>query len=161
MSDRPWGSPETTALVRFSGAPRNDSDPAERTRWQQFLGFFKPWANKGGEFVGRAHELADAYAESEVAIRQTQAQKYAAEAAEAAARTETLRQEKVKAVNDEIARIFTSDQLPDVAKQLQLATLLAANPDIAEQLNKIENIWTRLHLRHGTEIELSSSHEET
>jgi hypothetical protein len=147
-------------MMQLSGDPREQHLPGEISRWRRFLRWFRPWAKKSEGVIGRAHQLADAYAESEVAIRATQAQKYAAEAAEAAARTEGLKQDRVRVINDEIARIFSSSGLPDIAKQLQLANLLAANPDIAEQLSRIETIWKRLHLIHGTRIELFPGEDE-
>ena len=142
------------ALIKFEGTPTDQQSDGEPTRWRRFLNFFWPWARKAGVSAKNAVSLADEFRKAEISKRTAEADKIAAEAADITAAMDSKRQETVRTVNDEIQRIFSDDELPEMAKQLQLANLLAANPELAEQLEKIEHIYELLKLNHGTRIEV-------
>lgn len=141
-------------VVKFVGSPNEPSRPDEMTRWKRYLQVLWPWAKKTGKLVNRAGSLADAYSSAEVRKQEGKAAKFAEEATEIAARRDQIQQETVRVVNEEIARIFADNNLPIAAKQLQLANLLASNPQIAEQLERIEGVYMRLKMEHGFHAEL-------
>lgn len=133
-------------LIRFEAAPNEPDRPQEKTRWRRFAEFFR---NKSTSLFGRAEELGEAYAEARVTKENAEAQKFAAEAAEATARADQARQETLRVVNDEIERIFSDGSLPEAARALQLANLLAKNSEIVEQLDRIREVYERLHTLRG------------
>ncbi|MEM9276787.1 MAG: hypothetical protein AAGA80_28190 [Cyanobacteria bacterium P01_F01_bin.143] len=151
---------ETQALIKFTGKPKEPDRPEETTRWRKFLKFIWPWANKGGQLVNRVKEITEAYYSSEAVKKENEANKFAAEAENIAADTDLKKQEKVKVVNEEIQRIFSQDNVPDTAKKLQLANLLANNPQIGEQLEKIESIVQKMKVVNFSEFELELENNE-
>lgn len=145
------------AIIKFVGSPNEPDKPSEPTRWQRFLRFVWPWAQKTGWVAQYGAELGQAFAEAELAKRQGEAQKLAMDVANAAAERDHKEQQTVRVVNEEIARIFSQDEQPDVSRKLQLANLLAANPQIAEQLEVIESLYAKLRYRHGALVELTDA----
>ena len=147
------GDEKREALIRFEGAPNQPDRPQEKARWRRFVGFLR---EKGGSIFRRAEDLGEAYAEARVTKENAEAEKFAAEAAEATARADQVRQETVRAVNEEITRIFSDDGLPDFARGLQLANLLTRNPEIIEQLDRIQEVYEHLHVLHGLRAALGT-----
>ena len=69
--------------------------------------------------------------------------------------------EAVEKFNKNIDDIFKEDGLPDSAKMLKLAKLIAENPDIVEQLDKVNGIIEKLGWERGTRIGILDSSEQT
>jgi hypothetical protein len=145
---------QDVAIIKFVGLPNQLGKPNESTRWRRFLQFLRPWAKKTGWVAQYGAEFGQAFAEAELAKRQGEAQKLAMEAANIAAERDHKEHQTVKAVNEEIARIFSQDDQPELARKLQLANLIAANPQIAKQLEIIEAFYVGLQCRYGTSVEL-------
>ncbi|MEM8937719.1 MAG: hypothetical protein AAGC64_00060 [Bacteroidota bacterium] len=136
------------AIVKLSSRPKLPDKPNEISKWKRFLNYINPWAKK----LNKAADITQAYYEGEAFKRHNEGKKFAAEAAEIASRIKVSNQEKVKLVNDEIERIFTNDGLPYEAKMLQLANLVANNPEIAEQLQKVKDMSEVLRTVNFTNI---------
>jgi len=154
-----YENPEKSALIKFEGSPNEPDKPEELNLWQRFKRAIWPWAREGGRLATRAKDLGDAYAEAEVAKSDSEAQKFAAEASEAAARADHQRQQTVEAVNEEIRRIFSDEEIPDEAKMLQFANLLANNPELRAQLDNIESLYAKLRVVHGLHITMQIGDE--
>jgi hypothetical protein len=148
-------TPERAALIKFSGTPNEPNRPEELSRWQRFKRAVWPWARKGGLLAERATYLGEAYAEAEVAKRDSEARKFAAEAADLSARADHTRQETVRLVNDEIQRIFSDETISDMGRMMQLANILAHNPDLADQLKYIDNLYSQLRALRGVQLSVS------
>jgi hypothetical protein len=143
---------EKQALVRFDGRPNDSKVPHELTRWQKFKRWILPFVSESGAWAQYGISLADQYAMAEIDMRKSQAAKTAAEAANIAADTDIKRQGKVKLANQELRDIFADANSSDTAKMIQLASLLAANPEIHSQLDKIEDLLAKLHLTRGVNL---------
>ena len=135
------------AIVRYEGRPHESDRLAEKTRWQGFLEFLHLKSRKTGE-------LGEAYAEAEVAKKKNEAVRVAAQAADFATHADLNRIKEVKAVNDEIQRIFTNANLPEEARKMQLRALANAHPEILEQSEKIERQIKTLGLRKGVRLQI-------
>lgn len=135
------------AIVRYEGRPNKADRPAEKTRMRRFLEFLHLSSRK-------THELGEAYAVAEVAKKQNEAVKVAAEAAERATRADLNRTEEVKMVNEEIRQIFSNEDVPDEAVKMQLKALAKRHPEIIEQSEKIDQLVERLRLTRGTQIRI-------
>ncbi|MFC4096438.1 hypothetical protein [Euzebyella saccharophila] len=135
---------QNNRIVKFIGRPTNLQSEVELTKWKRFLKFIWPWAKEGGKLISRGKELTEDFYQAEVDRKSKEADKFAAEAANIAAEKDLKIQQKVKVVNEEITRIFSDNNVPDLAKQLQLANLIANNPEISAQLDKIEEVVSKL-----------------
>ena len=145
---------DETQMVKFTGTPNKSSREGEQKRWWHFLNVLNPWGKKVGLAADATASMGVAFAKAELSKKVGEGAKLAAEAAELAARKDKLNAETVGVVNDEIARIFAQEGIPDVGKKLQLANLLASNPQIAEQMDNIEAMLTDLKYEHGTVVEI-------
>jgi len=152
--DRSHETEVQPAIIRFVGTPNEQFASEEQTRWHRFLSFLWPFANKAGLAAKHTISLADEFRAAEIAKRNAEAEKVAAEAADISAAMDTKRQETIRIVNSEIERIFSDTGTPEIAKKLQLANLLAGNPQIAQQLELIESLCVNLRLKHGTQVEI-------
>ena len=141
------------AIVRYEGRPNEGDRPAEKTRWQRFLEFLHIKSRK-------TQELGKSYSDAELAKRNNEAAKIAAEAAQIAARTDLTRAKVVKLVNDEIQRIFTDESLPTEAVMMQLHVLAKEHPEILQQLKKLENLAETLRLRRGVQLQIVQDQKE-
>lgn len=141
------------AVIKFEGNPTNPQSEKESTRWRRFLNLIRLWGTRAGLVAEDAYSLADEFGKAEIAKKNAEAEKIAAEAAEITAASDSKRQETVITVNDEIQRIFSDNETPELAKRLQLTNLLSANPELAAQLEKIEEISDMLKIQHGTRVE--------
>ncbi len=151
---------DNKAIVKFEGRPNDFTDPREQTRLQRFKRFIWPFARSGGKWAKHGAELADAYAVARVEKEQSVASEHAAKAAEHAAKADILRTEKVILCNEELQRIF-SEEGSDGLKKLQLAGLLAENPQIRKQLDVVEGLIDRLCLTKGTSIRMVEEQHAT
>jgi hypothetical protein len=157
MNDRLQKSDnDDNSIIRYDGIPTEPFRPHEPTRWQRFLTAIWPFARQGGEWAKYGGELGKAYLDAEIANRTNTASRTAAEAAETAARADFQRQDAVRVFNDQIDSIFKDNNLPHGAKILKLAKLMEANPDLAQQVEKITDIVDKLALRRGARIEIAS-----
>ena len=151
---------EKNAIVKFEGRPNNFADPAEQTRWERFKEFIWPFARSGGKWAKHGVELGDAFAEARVGKEQSVASEHAAKAAEHAAKADLHRTENAILCNEEMQRIFSAEG-SDGLKKLQLARLLAENPQIQNQLDAVEGIMDRLCLTRGTSIRMVEEQHAT
>lgn len=151
---------QENGVVRFVGTPKGGLEEKELTRWERFLAFITPWAKEGSKVASKAKKLAEENFEADVAKKKREVEKFAAETAEIAENIEIKKQQRVTMVNDELQRIFSDNNLPDLAKKLQLANLLASNPEIEAQLGKIDDIITKLKYVNFTEVEVSVRQDE-
>ena len=140
-------------IVRYEGRPNEADRPAEKTRWQRFCAFMRLKSKKTGE-------LGEAFADAEVAKKENEAAKIAAEAAEVATRADLNRMQVVTAVNDEIQRIFTNENLSPEAAMMQLNVLAKEHPEILEQFQKLEKLTAELRLRRGVQLQIGQAVEE-
>lgn len=145
---------QNNSIIKFVGRPTILKDKSELTRWKRFLKFIWPWAKEGGKLIARSKQLTEDFYQAEVIKKTNEADKFAAEASNIAAERELKIQQKVRVVNDEIAKIFSDNNVPDIAKQLQLANLIANNPEIASQLNKIDELVTKLKVVNFSKFKL-------
>lgn len=144
---------EHNALVRVQGRPREPGHAHEPSRWQKLKRVLWPFAKAGGEWAKYGENLAKDFAEAEVAKRSAEAEKLAAEAAKLAEEAETQKQRRGFAVNAEIREIAESS-CSDEAKLLQLANLMAENPQIASQLRVIETLLSELRENRGLNLHM-------
>lgn len=152
-----WDAEESDlqGIMRLDGQPNQPDAPHEKTRWQRFLDVVWPWAHKGSIWAVAGADLAQDYAKAKIANENNDAAKKGAEAAEKAAEADLKRQEVVKVCNEEITRIFMDDSLPSGAKALQLANVVAANPQIAAQLEKVRAMMETLHWKRGADVQIA------
>lgn len=150
---------QNQSIVKFVGRPNDARNKLELNKWKKFLKFIWPWAKEGGKLIAKSKQLTEDFYQAEVTKKQNEAMKFAEEASNIAAEKDLKVQEKVKVVNDEIARIFSDKDVPDMAKQLQLANLIANNPEIAAQLNKIEDIVSKLKAVNFSKFNLEIEEE--
>jgi hypothetical protein len=142
------------SIIKFSGKPITQSDSAELSRWRKFLLFFTPWAREGSRLFSKSKQLTEAYYTAEVSKKENEAAKFAAETVEIAAKTEKQKIENVKALNDEISRIFSPDaRSPPKARALQLGVLIQNNPEIADHLARLEKLICQLQEEHDLKID--------
>jgi hypothetical protein len=153
----PAGDVDSAAIARFEGGPAEAVTLAERTRWQRFLAAIWPFTRKGGAWARYGGELGKAYVEAEVQLKQNEATRLAAEAAEIAARADVNRNESGVLFNQQVDNIFADDNLPEAVKVLKLAKLLETNPDLLAQLEKVREIMESLRLTRGTSVEISAA----
>ena len=125
----------------------------KRTRWQRFItALFPPLKN--------SKRLAEAYAEAKVEREKGEAYRIAEQTAKISARKDLLKQQEVKEFNSIIDEIFKSDGLPPAAKMLKLAKLVENNPQIMIQINKVKELFEKLHLEKSMDIEfMNESHK--
>lgn len=138
-------------ILRVSGRPKDSNDGEELTR--RDLLNFEALARLLGKKLGEAGCLAEEYARSKVAQESNSAEKLAAEAAEITARKEEAeanadrtRQDSVATFIDNVERI---SNLPVEAQPLAISKLILENPDLLDQLEKIEAVAARLRMSHG------------
>lgn len=148
-------------IVKFVGRPVDTKDEKELSNWKKFLKFIWPWAKEGGRLISRSKQLTEDFYQAEVSKKQNEATKFAAEAANIAAETDLKVQQKVKIVNEEISRIFSDPNIPEIAKQLQLANLMTKNPDLVDQLNKIEQIVSKLKAVNFTKFQMKIESDQS
>ena len=96
--------------------------------------------NWAWEVVQFGTKLGREISVAELTKRQAEAKKVYMEAESIGAECNDKKQRTVRFVNEEIARIFSQDDQPEMSKRLQMANLLAENPKIAEQLKVLETL---------------------
>lgn len=152
--------------IEFKGIPQEVESVGEKSRWRAFLDFVNPWANRGKALIKTAKELGKEHVQTLNEINKAEAKKRTGEAIKSHAEAEKIKEEaaeiaarksneKVKAVNDEIVRIFSDESLPDQAKALMLANVMNENPEISAQLEKIIDMMSKLQLVNFAEINIS------
>jgi len=135
-------------VVKFNAKPNNIDDPRERNIFKRFLAFINPWAVK-------ARNITEDYYGGEAARRVNEAEKFAAETAEIATRTELAKLEKVKLENELIDQVFKDDNLPPQAKMLKMSNILANNPKLREQMEKVDEMFTVLGAVNFTQVDIA------
>jgi len=134
-----------TEIQVFETAPLDPARPNERSRWSRFWSAIFP-------HLAKKWELGNRYLSAKVEHEEQDGKARAAEAAEIAAKTDSQRQVGARAFCDLV------DDMPGLTKQeaatLKLAKLLASNPDVADQLERVKYLQERLRLGRGAEIEI-------
>lgn len=148
-------SDEQEAICKVEGVPRTDGEPISRREilsWQSFLQLI-------GLKVKQGSELGEEFLRAKVAQETNAAKKTAEEAAEIAARreecvaaTDLKRQE---AAEQFIENLKSLSELSPLQQTLALAKIMQQNPEIAAQLERIEETMERLKRIHGVKIELA------
>jgi hypothetical protein len=145
--------PQGIVRVNVAAVPvRGEAlSPSERKGFALFWKWLCPWLNKGTD-------LAEAFAEAKVAQENAVAQKTVAEAAEIQARTQhhraqadVTKQEASKRFIDNIREIAN---LPDEGSRvLAFAKLMSENPEVAANLDQLQELLQHLRLHRGLMIE--------
>ena len=143
---------QVRSILKFSGKPSKGLTK-ERSKWRKFLTWLNPFAKKTNDLFKEAKGLTKEYYEAEINLKNSEAENFEAEAAEKSANAKLKTTENSKAVNDEITKIFTSD-LPDKVKMLQLATIMSSNPEIVDQLKKIEGMMDYMKVVNFSEFNI-------
>lgn len=135
-------------IVNFNAQPNNIDKRRERNIFKRFLALINPWAVK-------ARNITEDYYGGEAARRVNEAEKFAAETAEIAARTELAKLEKVKLENELIDQVFKDDNLPPQAKMIKMANILANNPKLTEQMEKVDEMLAVLGAVNFTKVDIA------
>ena len=146
-------------ITGVSAAPQEPDKEGEKGKWQVFIDLIGKYKDKifetGALATERVRERYDAGTES---IRQ-EAEIKAMQAAEHAAKVDHQRKETEIAINNQIGKIFEADT-PEAAKIVQLAHLVANNPEIAAQLEKMEQMYAFLKVTRGVRIEINEEPQQ-
>lgn len=131
-------------VQEVSAIPRKIS-AKESGRLAAFIGFFVPRLKKQEELALRAEEAL---------IRKTEAEaeKTLAEAARTAAEKDRARQESLKKFCENVEGVFKPDDSREIT-MLKFAKLLETNPELAQQLDKVNDIIERMAEQKGFRIE--------
>jgi len=165
MNDLHLDGQEKVPIASVGAAPREPDKSGEKSKWVALLKFLKEHGQKIvevgslGTARGRARwDAKTSVINAEAKVKKKEVEIKAAEAAAYAAKTDHQRQETVKVVNQEIERVLESDA-SEVTKMMQLANLMAANPQIAEQLGRIKEMYEFLHSARGFRMEIEARPE--
>ncbi len=157
MSEEYRDSTDQEGIARIEGVPERDEEgKLSRRELITFDKFTELVREKLAKGVG----LAEAYAGARVAQEENKAKKTAAEAAEIAARKRQIdderRSQKEKAGQETVQHFIENVdrilELPPEGQGIALAKLVAKNPDIEKQLDKITATLGKLHLLKGTAL---------
>lgn len=163
-----WSDESKPAIVRANGRPLNGRRKGERTRWQGFVGWVSGW-------FWKADELGEAYLEGRVSRETNESLRVVTEAAEIAARTDVAKaqreevlaqadlakQQAAKQFFENVDNVFARDGAPTQAKLLKLAKLLESNPEVGDQVEKVQEIMERLQFQRGAKIGIFDSVESS
>lgn len=140
-------------LIEFHGVPHAQVSPGEKSKWNQFVEIFKIWRRVKGA-AKKGSDLVENLSDAETGKRCAETEKFAAEAGEISARRDKQRQETVQFVNLELERIIDGNASDEV-KAIQFANLMAANPQLKAELDKLGYKIERLHLLQGLDLEIA------
>ena len=139
-------------IVHYQGIPEEPQKPNEKGFWQKLREKLFPTLKKG-------EDLAEEFAHSKLDAQHAQNQASFQDAADKAAKVEEQKIKNkaldIKTFNDEVERIYSNTDLPLEAKELQIHNLLAHNPHILEQQQKIRAMIKALALNKGTRVDIS------
>lgn len=133
-------------MLKFEGVPRKRGRRGEDSRWKRFIRLITPWAE-------RANDLSDRYANAKASEAEADAKIKESQAGEIAARADNIRAKNLKATCDIINTEIGLDD-SDLANELKIAALLDANPGLAAQFEKIQEIKSRHKAQYGTDYEV-------
>jgi len=143
------------AIVNVKGTPKTDSDgKISRRELHVFTTICELLKNK----LRDAGKLGEEYVRAKVAKETSTARKIASEAAESAARREESEAEtdliRQQAAEKFIENVRQLSNLDPIQQALALAKIIEENPDIATQLDRIQNMLERLEQTRGALVEL-------
>lgn len=152
MTDDVFPTDDDQAIVKVEGAPKSTNEPLTR----RDLLNFQAVREIIGQKLREGGELAEEYVRSRVAQETNAAAKSAAEAAELAAQKEEKEANadltRQQAVEKFIENLESISKLESNAQVLAITKLILENPELSEQLERIEEVVSRLKLVHGTLI---------
>lgn len=152
---------ESPRLIKIEGAPKEPFKDIKSGRWETFkralneLRKGKFAFSAGGMKVETELERERDDSEknkAEVEKIKLENEKKVIEIAEAKERLEETQLNRTAKVNEELRKIFSDEKTPEPIKILQLINLMKANPDIVDQIGNIEELATKLKIKHGTEV---------
>lgn len=152
---------ESQSLLKIEGAPKEPFKDSKSGRWETFK---RAWnelrKGKFGLSVGGVKVETELERErddseknkAEVEKIKLENEKKVIEIAEAKERLEETQLDRAAKVNEELRKTFSDEKTPEPIKFLQLMNLMKANPDIVDQIGKIEELAAKLKIKHGTEV---------
>lgn len=143
---------ELSTLLTVHGTTQRAGSAAERTRFQAFKEFFIPR-------LARQEQFAVAYEEATVRKLDAEGEKLVQEAAKLSAERDVAKQEELRIFCETVDKSFAPDDSPHVVK-LKLAKLLETNPQIANQLEKVNEIIDSLNRSKGCLISIEGPSEK-
>lgn len=136
--------PESLSTLQTVHGTTNKAGKRETSRFQAFKEFFIPR-------LARQESLAVAYEEATVRKIDAEGEKLVQEAAKLAAERDLAKQQELRAFCETVEKSFGGDDPPHVLA-LKLAKLLEINPEIANQLDKVQGILQGLDRNKGCRI---------
>ena len=136
------------AIVKVGAQPDASECHFEITRWQRFAAIVLPWLKQSRDLAALCKKAAKIRVEREEA----EAKKIVEEATKIETERTLLKQQEAKEFNDLVADIFAINNVHWSAKQLMLAKLLEANPELMTQLEKINQLLDMLESTRGVHI---------
>lgn len=141
-------------VVRVEGIPKGNEE-GKITR-RELLDFKAICRLLGGK-LKESGQLGEEYLRAKVAQETNAARRTAEEAAEIASRREeneaSADAKRQEATSQFIDNLKSMSELPASQQVLALAKLLEQNPDIEQQLDRIESIVQRLQMTRGLLVE--------
>ena len=139
------------AVISSIGGVPNRYDKKEPTRFAAFKKFFIPRLRK-------QEELALAFEEAAVRKLDAEGEKLSQEAAKIAAEREVTKQEELRRYQENVENTFRPSDSPEVTI-LKMAKLLQMNPEIADQLAKVNAVLERLARQRQCRVAFKESDE--
>lgn len=156
MTDQHHSIEVKDAIAKVEGAPRKSDGPVSRRDMLSFHGLAALLSRK----LLEGGELAEEYLRSKVAQESNAAAKTAAEAAELSSRKEENEAKadltRQQAVGSFVENLKNISELDPVAQTLAVAKLIVENPELNEQLERIDDILTKLRLTKGVIIQTAN-----
>jgi|GEM_PF-5825959 len=158
-------------LARFEGAPKDTNTDEDKKIWTRFKKVFSQISKikigmgagiEGGSFDFEVERFSEenGLTDAESNVQNAQARRYAAEAAEIAARVDQNSLEKALKVNEEIRAIHKGVEMPEEMRQLQLMNLAESDPQIKEQIEKLAGMYQILKVVNGVRIQVMDLKKE-
>lgn len=142
------GSKDTN-LIKVSVKPNSQS---ETSFFKKFVQFFVPRLKK-------QEELGLAYEEAKVRKLQAEAEKITQEAAKLAVEKDIAKQQEMKDFCANLDEIF-DPTAPERINILKLAKLMETNPELATQIEKVNQLMERLEKEKGCFIAFETKDDE-
>ena len=156
MTDQEESVEVKNAIVKVQGVPRHSEQPISRRDVLSFQGL----AALLGRKLLEGGALAEEYARSKVSQETNAAAKTAAEAAELSSRKEENEAKadltRQQAVGTFVENLKNIAHLDPAAQTLAIAKLVMENPELNAQLERIDEVLTKLKLVQGVVIQIAS-----
>ena len=154
---------EAEAVSRLDGVPRREDDASSLSRRE--LLSFRAIAQVLGKKCREGAELAEEYVRAKVAQETNSARRTAEEAAELVSKQELNEAEadvkRQEAANGFIKNIELVENLSPRGQVLALAKLIESNPELGDQIEKIESLIDSLNVIHGAQVGLLAGPQQS